>query len=153
MTLSCLKCSTMDPWLKLKFPKHHKIRIWTFSILFSASNCHRSPRHGFIISNLVYFEISLIVTKWLILFLKCSTMDTRLKLKFPKRHEIRIWTFLIAFSASKCRLSPRLGIVTSKFSIFRDILDCNKLTLCCLKCSSVDPRLKLKFLLHPKIRI
>jgi len=114
MTLSCLKCSTMDPWLKLKFPKHHKIRIWTFLIAFSASKCHLSPRLGIVISKLVYFEISLIVTKWLILFLKCSTMDPRLKLKFPKHHEIRIWTCLIAFSASKCRLSPRLGIVTSK---------------------------------------
>ena len=63
VTLSCLKCLTMDPWLQLKFPKHHEIRILTFLIEFSASKCRLSPRLGIVISKLVYFEISLIVTK------------------------------------------------------------------------------------------
>ena len=35
VTLSCLKCSTMDSWLKLKFPKQPEIRIWSFLSVFS----------------------------------------------------------------------------------------------------------------------
>ena len=62
VTLSCLRCSTMDPWVKLKFSKHHKIRISIFLIVFSATKCPLSPRQGMVISKLVYFEISLIVT-------------------------------------------------------------------------------------------
>jgi len=53
----------MDPRLKLKFPKLNEIGIWTFFFVFSASKCHLSPRLGIVISKLVYFEISLIVTK------------------------------------------------------------------------------------------
>ena len=67
VTHSCLKGPTMDPWLKLKFPKLHKIGIWTFLMVFSASKCRVSPRLGIVIIKLLYFEISLIVTKWLIL--------------------------------------------------------------------------------------
>jgi len=67
VTLSCLKRSTMDPWLQLKFPSNHEIRISTFLILFSASKCRLSPRLGIVISKLEYFEISLIITKWLFL--------------------------------------------------------------------------------------
>ena len=63
VTLSSLKCSTMDPWLKLNFPKHHEIGIWTFLIVFRASKCRLSPRLGIVISKLLYFEISFIVTK------------------------------------------------------------------------------------------
>jgi len=61
--LSFLKCSTMNPWLKLKFPKHHEIEISIFFIVFSAAICHLSPRLGIVISKLVNLEISLIVTK------------------------------------------------------------------------------------------
>ena len=60
---SCLKCPTMDPWQKLKFPKLHEIRIWTFLFVFSASKCRLSHRLGIVITKLLYFEISLIVTK------------------------------------------------------------------------------------------
>jgi len=58
----------MDPWLKLKFPKLHEIRIWTFLFVFSASKCLLSPRVVIVITKVVYFEISFIVTKGLILF-------------------------------------------------------------------------------------
>ena len=63
VTLSCLKCPTMDPWVKLKFPKLHEIKISTFFMVFSASKCRLSPRLGIVKSKLVYFEISVIVTK------------------------------------------------------------------------------------------
>ena len=63
VTLSCLKCSTMDPLLKMNFPKHHKIGIWTFFNVFSVLKCRLSPRLAIVISKLQYFEISLIVTK------------------------------------------------------------------------------------------
>ena len=53
----------MNPWLKLKFPKRHEIEILTLLIAFRASKCRLSPRHGFIRSKLVYFEIFLEVTK------------------------------------------------------------------------------------------
>ena len=68
MTLSCLKCSTMDQWLKLKFLKHHQIRISTFMLVFSASKCHLSPTLRIVIGKLVYFEISLIVASDSFLF-------------------------------------------------------------------------------------
>ena len=54
--------------------------------------------------------------------LKCATMDQRLRLKFPKVQEIRIWTFLFEFCASKCQLSPRLGIVITKLVYFEILL-------------------------------
>ena len=57
----------MDPWLKLKFPKHQEIGIWTFLIVFIASKCRLSPRLGIVIRKLLYLEISLIVTKYLFL--------------------------------------------------------------------------------------
>ena len=80
-------------------------------------------------------------------------MDPWLKLKFPKHHEIEIWTFFIVFSTSKCRLSPTLRIVNKQIGIFRDIFDCNKLALSCLKSSTMDPKPKLKFPKHHKIGI
>ena len=55
----------MDTWVKQKFPKLRKIGISTFFIVFSASKCRLSTRPGIVISKLVYFEISLIVTKLL----------------------------------------------------------------------------------------
>ena len=33
-----LKCPTMDPCLKLKFPKLHEIEVYTFLFVFSAPN-------------------------------------------------------------------------------------------------------------------
>ena len=48
---------------KIEFPKLHEIGISTFFIVFSASKCRLSPRLGIVITKLVYFEISLIVTK------------------------------------------------------------------------------------------
>ena len=63
VTLSSLRCLTMDPWLKLNFSKHHEIGIWTFLFVFSSSKCRLSPRPEIVISKLVCFEISLIVTK------------------------------------------------------------------------------------------
>ena len=109
LSLSCLKCSTMEPWLKHKFPKHSEIKIRTLQSVFSVWKCHLSPRQGIVISKLVHFEITLIVTKLSLSCLKCCTMDAWVKLMFQKAFEIRIWTFLSVFSASKCRLSLRLG--------------------------------------------
>ena len=40
-----------------------------------------------------------------------------------------------------------------QISILRDIFDYNKVTLSYLKCSGMDPWLKLKFSKHPEIRI
>jgi len=57
----------MDPWLQLKFPRHHEVRISTFVIVFSTSKCRLSPGLGIVTSKLVYFEISLIRTKGLFL--------------------------------------------------------------------------------------
>ena len=67
VTLSCLKGSTIDQWLNLKFLKYHEIGISNFLIVCSASKCHLLPRLGIVISKLVYFEIYFIVTKWLFL--------------------------------------------------------------------------------------
>jgi len=100
MTHSCLKCPTMDQWLKLKFPKHQQIQIWN--------------RHKQISLFRDIFDCSKVSHTCL----KCSKMDQWLKLKFPKLHEIRIWTFKFEISASKCHLSPRLGIVITKLVYF-----------------------------------
>ena len=108
----------MDPWLKLKFPKHRQIEIWTFLIVFNVSICCLSPKLGMVISKLVYFQISLVVTKWLIVVWSVQTMHPWLKLKFAKRYEIRIWTFLFVFSTLKCHLSPTLRIVMNKLVYF-----------------------------------
>ena len=45
-------------------------------------------------------------------------MDPWLKLKFSKLYAIGIWTFFFVFSAPKCRLSPKLGVVISKLVYF-----------------------------------
>ena len=63
VTLSCLKGSTMDSWVKQKFPKLLEIGISTFFFVFSGSKYRLSPRLGIVISKLVYLEISLTVTK------------------------------------------------------------------------------------------
>jgi len=119
VTHSCLKCPTMDPCLKLKFPKLHEIEIYTFLFVFSAPKCHLSPRLGIVITKFSIFQDIFDCSKVAHSCLKCSSMDQWLKLMFPKLHEIRIWTFSIVFIASKCRHSPRLGIVISKSVYFQ----------------------------------
>ena len=143
----------MDPRLKLKFPKHSEIKIRTFESVFIVWKCRLSPRHGIVISKLAHFEITLIVTKLSLSCLKCCTVDAWVKLMFQKALEIRIWTFLSVFCASKCRLSPRLGIYKSKLVLLGISLIVTKLSLSCLKCSSMDPLLKFKFPKYFKIRI
>jgi len=100
--------------VKLKFPTHLEIRICTFLSVFSISKCHLSPRQWIVISKLAHIEISLIVTKLSLYFLKCCTMDAWLKHMFKKLVEIRLWTFWSVFSVSKCHPSQRLGIDISK---------------------------------------
>ena len=102
--VSSLKRSTMDPWLKLKFRKLLEIKIWFFLCVFSVSTCRLSPSVGIAISKLVFFVISLILTKFSISYFKCSTMDPWLQLKFRKHPEFGIWIFLCLFSVSKCLL-------------------------------------------------
>ena len=80
-------------------------------------------------------------------------MDPWLKLKFQKQPEIGIWIFFSVFNAQKCHLSGRLGIVRRKFFVFPHMLDRNKDTHCYLKCSTMDPWLKLKFAKYPEIKI
>ena len=63
LSLSCLKCCTMDPWLK-PFER----RTLKFLCVFSVSKCHLSPRLGIDIRELVYLAISLIVKKLSFLF-------------------------------------------------------------------------------------
>jgi len=139
----------MDPWLILKFRKYPEIRIWIFLCVFSVSKCYLSSRVGILVSKLVFFVISLILTKLFFSWLKCSTMDQWLKHKFRKHPEIRIWPFLCIFSVSKCRLSPRVGIVMSKLVFFEISLILTKLSISCLKHSTMDPWLNLKFWKHP----
>jgi len=80
-------------------------------------------------------------------------MDPWLKLMSQKAFETRSWTFLRVFSASKSHLSPRLGIDKIKLVWFVILLIVTKLTLSCLKCSTMDPWLKVKFPKHFEIRI
>ena len=153
LSICYLRSSTIDPWLELKFWKLPEIRIWTFLCIFILSKCCLSPRVGIVISKLVLFEISLIKPKLSIFCLKCSSMDPWLELKFWKYPEIRIWTFLCEFIFSKCCLSVRVGIVMRKF-VFLDIsLIVKKDSLSWMKCSTMDPRLQLKFWKHLEIRI
>jgi len=153
MSLSWLKCSTMDPWLQLKFRKHPEIRIWIWLCVSSVSKCRLSARVGIVISKLVFFQISLIVRKLSISSLKCSTMDPWLKLMFWKLPEIRIWIFLCVFSVSKCCLSPSVGIVISKLVFFVISFILTKLSISYFKCSTMDPWLQLKFTKYPEFRI
>jgi len=64
LSLYCLKCCTMDPWLKLMFHKLFEIRIWTFWCVFTISKCRPSPRLGIDISKCVYLVISLTIKKF-----------------------------------------------------------------------------------------
>jgi len=63
VTLSSLKCSTMEERLKVAFSKHREIRIQTFMIVFSVSKYPLSLGLRIFLRKLVYFKISLIVTK------------------------------------------------------------------------------------------
>ena len=63
VTLSSLKCSTMEERLKVTFSKHPEIRIQTLMIVFSVSKYPLSLGLRIFLSKLVYFKISLIVTK------------------------------------------------------------------------------------------
>ena len=101
-----LKCSTMDPWLKPKFRKHSKLRIWKFQSVFSVKKCHLSPRFGIVIIELVNFEISLIVKKLSLSSLNSSTIPLWLNSSFQDSSTI-----------SKCLLSPRFGIVKTNQTI------------------------------------
>ena len=132
-----MKCSTMDPWLNLKFWIHLE-KEFGISCVFGVSKCWFSPWVEIIISKLVFFEISLIVTKWSLSLLKCFAMDPWLQLKFWKHPKIRICTLLCVFSVSKCHLSPRVGIVLSKLVFFEIYLIVTKLYISCLKCSTMD---------------
>ena len=143
----------MDPWLKLMLRKHLKIRIWIFLCVFCVSKCRLSPSVGIVISKIVFFVISLIVTKLSISYLRCFIMDPWLKLKFWKHPKIRIWNFFCVIRVSKCWLSPRIGIVISKFVFFEISLIVTKLSISWLKCSTMDPRLQLKFWKHLEIKI
>ena len=111
------KVSNYGPMAKLKIPKHQQIQIWTFLIVFNVSICWLSPRLGIVISKLVYFKISLAVTKSLIFVWSVQPWNMA-KTEFRKLHEIKISTFLYVFSASKCRLSPRVVIVITKLVYF-----------------------------------
>jgi len=143
----------MDILVKLMFSTHPKIRIYTFLSVLRVSKFHLSPRQGITISKLAHIEISSIVTKLCVYYSKCCTMDPGLKLKFKKVFEIRIWTFLSIFSVSQCHLSPRLAIDISKLVYLVISMIVTKLSLFCLKCSTMDPWLKIKFPTLLEIRI
>jgi len=147
---SWLKCSTMYPWLQLKFRRHPKIRVWAFLCVFRVWKCHLSSRVWIVLSKLVFIEISLILTKLDISCLKCSTMDPWLKLKFRKHLEIRIWIFFYALSVSKFWLSPRVAIIICKLVFFEIYLIITKLSISCFKCSAMDQWLELTFQEYPK---
>ena len=153
LPLSSLLSSTMDPLMKLNFPKHTEFRIWTFFNVFHVSKCHISPKFGIIKGKVVHSEISLIVTKLSLPLLKSSTMEPYLKLKFSKDAEIQIWTFLSVFSVSKCRLEHRFEIVISKLVYLEISLIVTKQAFSCLQISIMDPWMKLNFSKYPEIRI
>ena len=153
LSLSCLKCCTMDPWLKVMFQKPFERRNMKFLSVFSASKCCLSPRLGIDKIKLVWLVRSSIVTKLSLSCLRCSTMEPWLKLKFPKHFEIRIRTFVSVLSASKCHFSPRDGMVISKLVLYEKSLIIAKSSLSCLKCSIMDTWVKLKFPTHREMRI
>ena len=90
LDISCLKCSTMDPWLNLKCWKHPGIRIWIFFYVLRVSKFWFSPRVAIIIYKLVFFEISLIISKLSNSCFKCSVMDHWQELKFQEYPENKI---------------------------------------------------------------
>ena len=153
LPLSCFQCSTMDPWMKLNFTKHPQIRIWAFLNVFRVSKCRLILRFGMIQSKVVHSQISLIVTKLSLSWLKCSTMNPWLKLEFSKHPEIQTWIFVSVFSVSKCRLSYRFKIVISKLVYFEISLIASKVSLSCFQSSTIDPRMKLNFKKDRGIRI
>ena len=114
-----------------QFPKDRGIRIWTSLNVFRVSKCHLSLRFGIIKSKVVHFEISFVVSKLALRWLKCSTMKPWLKLKFSKHPEIQTWTFASVFSVSKCHFSYRFEIVTSKLVYFEISLIASKVSLSC----------------------
>ena len=132
LPLSCLSSSTIDPWMKLNFPKHPKIKVWAFLNVFRVSKCHLIPTFGIIQRKVVHFEISLIVTKFSLPWLKCPTMKPWLKLKFSKHSKIRTSIFVSVFSVLKCHYSHTFEIIISKFVYFEISLIASKLPLSCL---------------------
>jgi len=72
----------MDLGTKLNFPKDLVFRMWNFMNVFHVSKFHLSHVLGIIKSKVVHSEISFIVTKLSLPWLKCSTMEPWLKLKF-----------------------------------------------------------------------
>ena len=117
VTHFCLKCPAMDPWLNWSFQNMTKSEfrlswlylVYQYVVFHLDLDCHKQ---------ISIFQDILGSNKVTHFCLKCSTMDPCLKLKFPKLHEIRIWTFLYVFRASKCRLSPRVVIVITKLVYF-----------------------------------
>ena len=63
VTPSSLKCSTIEERLKVAFSKHLEIRIQTFMIVFRVSKYPLSLGLRIFSRKIVYFKISLIVTK------------------------------------------------------------------------------------------
>ena len=118
VTISCLKCSTMDTWLKLNFQKRHEIEIWTFLTCIQCIKMSYFTQTWNRHKQIIVFRDIFVSNNVTLSYLKCSTMNPLLKLKFPKHHEIEIWTFQIVFSASTCRPSPRLGFIIWKLVSF-----------------------------------
>ena len=108
VTHSCLKCPTIDPWLKQKFPILNQIGIWTFLNVFSASICRHFTKTWYRHKQISIFQDIFGCNKVTHSCLKCPTIDPWLKLKFSKLYEIGILTFFSVFSTSKYLLSPRL---------------------------------------------
>jgi len=71
-----------DPMVKTSVFKNSKLELGLFLRVFCVSKCHLSHRIWIVISKLVYFEISLIVTKLSFSCFKCSTIDAWQKLSF-----------------------------------------------------------------------
>ena len=121
----------MDPWTKLDFFKDPEFRIRNFLNVFRVSKCGLILRFGIIQSKVVHFEISLIITKLSLSWLKFWTMKPWLKLKFSKHPEIQTWIFMSVFSVKRCRLSYRFKIVIIKLVYFEISLIASKESLSC----------------------
>ena len=135
----------MELWQKLKFQKLFEIRNRIFMSWFSMSKCHLSPRIGIVRNKLVYFLITLIVSKLSPSSSKCYTMNLCPKLKFQKLLEFRNRTFMGWFSMSKCCLSPWFGFIRKKLVFFEILLIVSKLSLSSSMCSTMDLWPKPKF--------
>ena len=58
-----------------QFSKDPEFRIWNFFNVFRVLKCRLSPLFGIIKSKVIHSEISFIVTKLSLSWLKCSTME------------------------------------------------------------------------------